>query len=965
MKTKITVKAGAVLLCLCLLVGLLPMTAFATPSPPNTKIVSQYNNPVIAGGSDSAVYAATVTNSSGYRIFYVYSADIVHNTVLFTKLKTALGEPYAALIPDIDDATETGLFVYSTSDGSTVLQTAADWTNPADVADKVVPGGGTIGTPQDAELDITDISVTNSADDIINELGETVSLSSGTNRIEAATSAFTSGPYYVLENGVLVEKYEIRQVMHVAKVYSQSCNKTTSGVSVVATKIRAINFLDGGSSTVYVNEAKSSGAGSESIKYIYSQDIIRAQTILDGLTDIVPNGYASLVPAPAEAVGIAESTSGTPTGDWASAEHVAQNVIAGSGTITNTTNAIDASAATQDFSETVLKEQLEAENYAAWQRREAEKEANWNAREQELHEADPSYEIKPYVSSGYLPIDFTGTTFGAPPTRNANEFLARIGTSLSGPFFYVEDGVTRVAYDIELTCHRVTVNSQTSDKAVPFPPVTLPVSTIETAADENYVLRPGLTAAFTPNTAVTAGTLGEYDGLKIDYYNPMVNPTELDDGYTKLAEYHVQFPVAEYAENTLSGTITVPLPRGYDGATAKIVGGESAVSSTAATVTFPITLDVGSGTASKVGILIEYKEAAPTTYTLTVNLNGGNGGNVSGDYAEGAAIDINAGTRPSYSFNGWTSSNGGSFANPNSASTTFTMPGNATTITAHWSYNGGGGGGSSYDYYTITASAGTGGSIAPSGSVSIREGRDKSFTITPDSGYVISDVLADGVSVKNKLLSNTYTFENVQKSHTIKATFIKESSVNPNTGGHPFTDVKESDWFFNDVMFVYDKGLMVGTSDTTFSPYDTTTRAMVATTIWRMEGEPKATGANGFTDVENGKWYAEAITWAAENGIAKGYGGGLFGANEPVTREQLAGFFYNYAKYKGYDTTITGSIEKFTDKGDISDWAVDAVKWAIGYGLMEGKTGDTLDPNGNATRAEFAAMLHRFIEKNN
>ena len=165
-------------------------------------------------------------------------------------------------------------------------------------------------------------------------------------------------------------------------------------------------------------------------------------------------------------------------------------------------------------------------------------------------------------------------------------------------------------------------------------------------------------------------------------------------------------------------------------------------------------------------------------------------------------------------------------------------------------------------------------------------------------------------------------------------------------------------------MFVFNNELMIGTSDTTFTPYGTTTRAMVATTLWRMDGSPEPEGENSFTDVENGKWYTEAITWAAEKDITEGYGNGIFGTNDPVTREQLAGFFYNYAKYKGYDTKVTGYIDRFTDKGDISDWAVDAMKWAVGYGLIEGKDNNILDPQGYATRAEFAAMLHRFVEKN-
>ena len=262
--------------------------------------------------------------------------------------------------------------------------------------------------------------------------------------------------------------------------------------------------------------------------------------------------------------------------------------------------------------------------------------------------------------------------------------------------------------------------------------------------------------------------------------------------------------------------------------------------------------------------------------------------------------------------------------------------------------------------------AGAGGSISPSGSVSVREGRDKTFNITIKDGYVLSDVLVDGVSIKNKLLNSTYTFVNVQKAHTIQATFmIEESKVNPNTGvGNPFTDVKESDWFFDDVMFVYTNNLMVGTTNTTFSPNDTTTRAMVATILWRMEGSPQVTGSSGFTDVPEGKYYTDAITWAKQNNLVNGYSDTLFGPNDPVTREQLAAFFYRYAQYKGYDTTISGSISSFQDKDKVSPWAVDAMKWAVGYGVIQGKTGNLLDPQGDATRAQLAAMLHRLIEKN-
>ena len=186
---------------------------------------------------------------------------------------------------------------------------------------------------------------------------------------------------------------------------------------------------------------------------------------------------------------------------------------------------------------------------------------------------------------------------------------------------------------------------------------------------------------------------------------------------------------------------------------------------------------------------------------------------------------------------------------------------------------------------------------------------------------------------------------------------------NPDTGANPFTDVSEKDWFYGDVMFVYENGLMLGTSKTLFSPHGTATRGMMATILWRMEGSPAPKGKNSFTDVEAGKWYADAITWTAENGIFAGYGKDKFGPDDPITREQLAAIFYRYADYKGYDLTVKGNLDKFKDADKITDYAKTAMQWAVGSGLVKGKSGNLLDPQGTATRAEIAAMLHRFIEK--
>ena len=456
-------------------------------------------------------------------------------------------------------------------------------------------------------------------------------------------------------------------------------------------------------------------------------------------------------------------------------------------------------------------------------------------------------------------------------------------------------------------------------------------------------------------------------------YAISANPGTLDFGSE--TEGYADAPAAQIVTITNIGnqSVTVNLPTS---ATYTITAGTEFESGTATlasdgTATFTVqpntglaigshseTLNISGSDGTSASVKLSFTVNA--VYTLTVNLNGGSGSTTGGQYPAGKVVNIDAGSRSSYRFTGWTTSNGG-FADASSASTTFTMPAADTTITATWSYNGGGGG-SSYDYYTITASAGTGGSISPSGSVSVREDTDKTFTITPDSGYHISDVLVDGKSVG---AVTSYTFEDVQKKHTIEAVFAKD---NPDTGvNNPFTDVHPDDWFYEAVMFVYQNNLMNGTSATTFSPNDATTRAQIATIFYRMAGSPAVENTNPFTDVPYGPgtdWYYDAVLWVQQNGIMQGYGDNLFGPGDPVTREQLAVIFYNYAKFKGYDTTASGDLSGFTDAGDLSPWAQEAMKWAVGSGVMSGK-GQILDPKGTATRAELAAMLQNFIEKNN
>lgn len=177
----------------------------------------------------------------------------------------------------------------------------------------------------------------------------------------------------------------------------------------------------------------------------------------------------------------------------------------------------------------------------------------------------------------------------------------------------------------------------------------------------------------------------------------------------------------------------------------------------------------------------------------------------------------------------------------------------------------------------------------------------------------------------------------------------------------PFTDVQETDWFYNAVSCAYVNGLFNGTSNTTFSPNDSMTRAMLATVLYRMAGEPAGVGENApFDDMAMDSWYTDAVAWANENGIVAGYGNGLFGGNDSITREQLVVMLYRYAKFMKHDTAAAGDLSAFTDAGDASDWAVEALRWAYAEGLITGRTATTIVPQGTATRAEVATLLMRF-----
>ena len=178
-----------------------------------------------------------------------------------------------------------------------------------------------------------------------------------------------------------------------------------------------------------------------------------------------------------------------------------------------------------------------------------------------------------------------------------------------------------------------------------------------------------------------------------------------------------------------------------------------------------------------------------------------------------------------------------------------------------------------------------------------------------------------------------------------------------------FDDVSRSDWFYDDVRYVYENGIMDGTGAYRFAPNAQLTRAMIVTILYRMDGSPAVSGASVFTDADSGMWYGKAVAWAAANGIVNGYGSGRFGPNDPVTREQLAAILYRYTAYRKASAASNGdNLASFSDLGTVSGYALESMNWAVGAGLLKGANGK-LDPKANATRAQVAAIIHRYLER--
>ena len=410
-------------------------------------------------------------------------------------------------------------------------------------------------------------------------------------------------------------------------------------------------------------------------------------------------------------------------------------------------------------------------------------------------------------------------------------------------------------------------------------------------------------------------------------------------------------------------------------------GGGTFASATSANTTFTMPAEAVTVTAT-------FEDAPSGTYSVTIS-GGGSGATGAGSYAEGVTVSIYAGNYSGYTFTGWTSGDV-TITNPTSKTVSFTMPAKNVTVKANWTYSSGsgGGGGSSSSSTNATLSdtkaefdKNEGDDLKvtlKSGSYSLRSIRNGSYTLEEGRDYTIS---GGTVTIKASYLDSLkegkhyLTFDMNGGIDPVLTIIVSETTVVTDTTETDtqdekptvevtakFEDVKSGDWFYDAVNYIYNAGLMVGTSDTTFSPYTNTTRGMIVTILHTLEGSPMPNTTNGFTDVGADKYYTDAVAWASANKIVSGYGNGIFSPDNSITREQMAVILMNYAQYKGYDVSTRADLSKFADGEYISPWAKDAMSWANAEGLMQG-SGNQLMPADNAQRCQVAAILQSFLER--
>ena len=465
-------------------------------------------------------------------------------------------------------------------------------------------------------------------------------------------------------------------------------------------------------------------------------------------------------------------------------------------------------------------------------------------------------------------------------------------------------------------------------------------STYNTIEGKTATVSPNLTGDNHADSVILTYTFDATEGTYVPT-KPAITTVALPDG-----------KVGDVYSQTLAATGTNPIAWSIEAGTLPdgltLVGDTiKGTPSKAGDFKFTVKATNGGGSDTK-ELTIKVADAEAAKYHNVTLSGAGTGATGAGSHAAGTTVNIYAGTKSGYTFNGWTSDDV-TVLSASSKNASFVMPDKDVTVKANWVYNGGGSGGG-YTYYTIKATAGVNGSISPTGNVSVREGRDQTFTITPNKGYAVAKVLIDS---KNVGAVKSYTFENVKKNHTIEVVFMKASG-NPQTG--VFVDVPEGSYYEEAVNWAVEKGITTGTDATHFSPDGICTRAQAVTFLWRAAGSPAAKSSTmPFTDVKAGSYYYDAVLWAVENGITKGTSDTMFSPDATCSRAQIVTFLWRSQK-----SPAAGTANPFTDV-KASAYYADAVLWAVKEDVTKGTTNTTFSPDANCTRAQIVTFIWRAL----
>jgi hypothetical protein len=462
------------------------------------------------------------------------------------------------------------------------------------------------------------------------------------------------------------------------------------------------------------------------------------------------------------------------------------------------------------------------------------------------------------------------------------------------------------------------------------------------------------------------------DDLTAPVYGAAPDTTVASDQYTSIVSWNGN--PTTFATNTIyTAIITLSAKAGYtlNGLTANaftVTGSASAnYSNGVITAVFPATSD---------------SPASPTTYALSIGAGTGGfvSGSTSGNYTAGAAISVTAVANENYNFSGWTASG---VTVGNTAAINFTMPANPVTLTANFTYSGGrnnnNSGSSSATSAKINVSTATfdkgGGkdivvTLTP-GSYTLSAVRKGNTTLVKGKDYTVS---GNTVTLKKEYLDtlaadeHKFTFDMNGGTDPVLTVTVENGetpiSDNPDTVAwqNPFADISETAWYYEDVAFTYKNGLFSGTGATAFSPDMPMTRGMLVTVLCRLAAPARSANTTDFTDISQGEWYSDAVAWTAENGIVDGIGNNLFAPDTDISRQDMAVILYRYMEYANMNLPVTEQYVIFADEADISDYAKNAIQVLNKLGIINGIGGNAIDPQGKATRAQVAAVFHRFVE---